>query len=95
VSKGLKFAFVAATLLFSFACPHSAISWTFMSYEEATYMCSIGNLQACDVMYLYEMDRLRVPGEGSADSSASPHEHHGGGLRDIRHSPKGTYDFNR
>ena len=52
--KGLKFAVVLAILLFPFAYPHSALSWTALSYEEAVLLCSTGNLQACDAMYAYE-----------------------------------------
>ena len=57
--KGLKFAVVSAIFLFPFAYPHSALSWTALSYEEAVWLCSAGNLQACDVMYAYE----RTPSE--------------------------------
>jgi hypothetical protein len=55
--KGLKLAVVSAIFLFPFAYPHSALSWTALSYEEAAWMCSTGNLQACDVMYAYEEAR--------------------------------------
>jgi hypothetical protein len=52
--KGLKFAVVSAIFLFPFVYPHSALSWTALSYQEAVWLCSTGNLQACEVMYAYE-----------------------------------------
>ena len=53
--KGLKFAVVSAIFLLPFAYPHSALSRNHsLSYQEAVWMCSTGNLQACDVMYAYE-----------------------------------------
>lgn len=52
--KGLKFAVASAIFLFPFAYPHSALSWTALSYQEAVWLCSTGDLQACDVMYAYE-----------------------------------------
>ena len=52
--KGSMFAVVSAILLFLFAYSHSALAWTALSYQEAAWLCSSGNLQACDVMYAYE-----------------------------------------
>ena len=52
--KGLKFAAVSAIFLFPFVCPHSALARTYLSYQEAVWLCSTGNLQACEVMYGYE-----------------------------------------
>jgi hypothetical protein len=52
--RGLKFAVASAIFLFPFAYPHSALSWTALSYQEAVWLCSTGNLQACEVMYGYE-----------------------------------------
>jgi hypothetical protein len=52
--KGLKFAVVSAIFLFPFACPHSALARTFLSYQEAVWMCGTGNLEACDAMHAYE-----------------------------------------
>ena len=59
---GLKFAVVSAIFLLPFAYPDSALSrnWS-LSYQEAVWMCGTGNLQACDVMYRYEMARSAVP----------------------------------
>jgi hypothetical protein len=59
---GLKFAVVSAVFLLSFAYSHSALSriWS-LSYQEAVWMCSTGDHQACDVMYRYEMARSAVP----------------------------------
>ena len=59
---GLKFAVVSAVFLLPFAYPHSALSrsWS-LSYQEAVWMCSTGDLQACDVMYRHEMARSAVP----------------------------------
>src|SRR5262249_31035107 len=91
--KALKFSIVA---LFPFTYPHSAIAWTSLTYEEAAWMCSIGNLQACDVMYAYEMDRSRVPGGGLlTDPWLSPGELQPGGTRGVRHGPLSTNDFSR
>jgi hypothetical protein len=52
--KGLKFAVVAATLLGPFAYVHSASARTFLSYQEAVWMCGTGDLEACDAMHAYE-----------------------------------------
>jgi hypothetical protein len=52
--KGLVFAVVSAIFLFLFAHSHSALAWTALSYQEAVWLCSAGNLQACDVMYAYQ-----------------------------------------
>ena len=59
---GLKFAVVSAIFLLPFAYPHSALSriWS-LSYQEAVWMCSTGDHQACDIMYRYEMARSAVP----------------------------------
>jgi hypothetical protein len=58
----LKLAIVSAIFLLPFACPHSALSrnWS-LSYQEAVWMCSTGDHQACDVMYRYETARSAVP----------------------------------
>ena len=65
---GLKFAVVSAIFLLPFAYPHSALSqiWS-LSYEEAVWMCSAGDHQACDVMYRYEIARSAVPAGSPAD----------------------------
>jgi hypothetical protein len=67
--KGLKFAVVSAIFLLPFAYPHNALSWEWnsLSYQEAVWMCGTGSLQACDVMYAYEMARSGVAGGNSAD----------------------------
>ena len=59
---GLKSAIVSAIFLLPFAYPHSALSqnWS-LTYQAAVWMCGTGNLQACDVMYRYEMARSAVP----------------------------------
>ena len=50
-------AVVSAIFLLPFAYPHSALSWNSnaLSYQEAAWMCGTGNLQACEVMYAFEM----------------------------------------
>ena len=65
---GLKFAVVLAIFLLPFAYPHSALSrsWSH-GYQEAVWMCSTGDHQACDVMYRYEMSRSAVPTGSPAD----------------------------
>ena len=52
--KGLRFAVVAAILLGPFAYVHSASARTFLSYQEAIWMCGTGDLEACDAVYAYE-----------------------------------------
>ena len=52
--KGLKFAVAAAVLLGPFAYVHSASARTFLSYQEAVWMCGTGDLEACDAMHAYE-----------------------------------------
>jgi hypothetical protein len=57
--------FVAATLgvgLLVASYPAAAersLSWTFLSYQEAVWLCGEGNLQACDAMYAYEIAGVR------------------------------------
>jgi hypothetical protein len=58
--KGLKVAVVSAIFLFHFAYPHSAHSRTFLSYQEAVWMCGAGDPQACDAVYLYEAAPSKV-----------------------------------
>ena len=55
---GLKFALASAIFLLPIAYPNSAFSrnWS-LSYQEAVWMCSTGDLQACDVMYRFEISR--------------------------------------
>ena len=64
----LKHAVASAIFLSAFACPHSALSrnWS-LTYEEAVWMCSTGDLQACDVMYRFELARSAVPNGSPAD----------------------------
>ena len=52
---GLKFAVVSAIFLLPIAYPHSALSrnWS-LSYQEAVWLCSAGDLEACDAMNAYE-----------------------------------------
>ena len=67
--KDLKFAVVSAIFLAPLAYPHSALSWNWkaLSYQESVWMCGTGNLEACDVMYAYEMARSGVAGGSPAD----------------------------
>jgi hypothetical protein len=65
--KGLKFAVVSAIFLLPFACPHSALAWSSLSYQEAAWLCGTGNLQACEVMYAYDMARSGVPAGSPAN----------------------------
>jgi hypothetical protein len=58
--KGLKFAVASALFLFPVTYPHSACSRTFLSYQEAVWMCGAGNPQACDAVYLYETAPSKV-----------------------------------
>ena len=59
---GLKFAVVSAIFLLPFAYPHSALSriWS-LTYQEAVWMCSTGDHQACDAMYRFQIARPAVP----------------------------------
>ena len=52
--KALKSAVVAAISLCPFVSPHSAFARTFLSYQEAVWMCGTGDLEACDAMHAYE-----------------------------------------
>ena len=65
---GIKFALVSAIFLLPFAYPHSALSrsWSH-GYQEAVWMCSTGDHQACDVTYRYETSRSAVPAGNPAD----------------------------
>ena len=64
----LKFALASAIFLLPIANPHSALSrnW-FLSYQEAVWMCSTGDHQACDITYRYEQSRTAVPAGSPAD----------------------------
>jgi hypothetical protein len=57
--KRLKFAVASAIFLLPLAYSHSALSRS-PSYQQAVWMCGNGNLQACEVMYAYEMARSGV-----------------------------------
>jgi hypothetical protein len=65
--KGLKFAVVSAIFLVPFAYPHSALALSALGYQEAVWLCSSGDLQACDVMYAYDMARSGAPAGSPAD----------------------------
>jgi hypothetical protein len=65
--KGLKFAVVWAIFLLTFAYPPSALAWSSLSYHEAVWLCSAGNLKACEDMYAYEMARPGAPAASPAD----------------------------
>jgi hypothetical protein len=93
--KALKLAVVSTISLFPFAYPHGALAWTALTYQEAVWMCSVGNLQACDVMYAYEMAGSGAPGGSQADQWVSPEELQRGGLGGVRRGPLSTYDFIR
>jgi hypothetical protein len=83
--RSLGVAILAAIFLSPFACPRGALAWSPLSYEEAAWMCGIGNLQACDFMYAYEMNGSRVPGGGLlADPWVNPGV---GGSSGVRHGP--------
>ena len=84
MQKVLKFAVVSAIFLMPFAYPHSALSWNWkaLSYQEAAWMCGTGNLQACEVMYAFEMARSGAAGGsqvsgggGSPADSTIPQDH--------------------
>jgi hypothetical protein len=79
---------LAAIFLSPFACPHGALAWTPLNYDEAAWMCSVGNLQACDFMYAYEMNRSRVPGGGLlADPWVVPGDPQPGATTGASHGP--------
>jgi hypothetical protein len=86
--RSLGVAILAAIFLSPFACPRGALAWSPLSYEEAAWMCGIGNLQACDFMYAYEMNGSRVPGGGLlADPWVNPGDPQPGGSSGVRHGP--------
>jgi hypothetical protein len=66
--QNLKCVLVSAMFVLPFAYTHSAFSrnWS-LSYQEATWMCSTGDLQACDVMYRFELARSAVSHGSPAD----------------------------
>jgi hypothetical protein len=71
----MRKAVVPAIILLSFAYPHhSALSWEWNSlgYQEAVWMCSNGNLQACEAMYVYEMARSGRTMSASRHNGAAP-----------------------
>jgi hypothetical protein len=63
-----KLKIASAIFLLPFAYPHSALSrnWS-LTYQEAVRMCSTGDLQACDVMYRFELARSAVPSDSPVD----------------------------
>ena len=65
-------AVVSAIFLLPFAYPHSALSWNSnaLSYQEAAWICGTGNLQACEVMYAYEMARSGTSGNSQVSVAA-------------------------
>jgi hypothetical protein len=73
--KGSKWALVSAILLLPFAYPHSCFSrnWS-LSYQEAVWMCSTGDHQACDVMYRFELARSTVSHGSPADQDSAVSE---------------------
>ena len=52
--KALKRAAVSAIFLFPLVCPHGALARTYLSYQEAVWLCGAGDLEACDAMNAYE-----------------------------------------
>jgi hypothetical protein len=52
--KVLRFAAMSAIFLFPSVCPHSALARTYLSYQEAVWLCGAGDLEACDAMNAYE-----------------------------------------
>jgi len=64
----VKAKFAVASAIFLFVYPHSALSrnWS-LTYQEAVWMCSTGDLQACDQMYRFELARSTVPNRSPAD----------------------------
>lgn len=93
--KALKLAVASAVFLFPFVYPYGALAWTALSYEEAVWMCSVGNLQACDVAYKYETAGSSTSGGGPADQSVGPEELQRGGLGGVRRGPLSSDDFIR
>jgi hypothetical protein len=86
--RSLRMAIMAAIFLSPFACPRGAMAWAPLNYEEAAWMCSIGNLQACEFMYAYEMNRYRVPGGGLlADPWLNPGDPQPGATTGAGHGP--------
>ena len=60
----------------------SAVSWSALNYAEAVWLCSTGNLQACEVMYALEMARSGAAGgrqvsggSGRPADSTMPQDH--------------------
>jgi hypothetical protein len=93
--KALKLAAVSAIFLVPFAYPHGALAWTARTYEEAVWLCSVGNLQACDLVYAYETAGSSTSGGGPADQWVGPEDLRRGGLGGVRRGPLSTDDFIR
>jgi len=64
----LRHPVASAIFLLLFAYPHSALSrnWS-QTYQEAVWMCNTGDLQACEVMYRFELARRAVPSGSPAE----------------------------
>jgi hypothetical protein len=57
-----KLGAVIASGLILISCPYSLNAHArnhSLSYQEAVWMCGNGNLQACEVMYAYDIGRSR------------------------------------
>jgi hypothetical protein len=86
--RSLAVVILAAILLSPLACLRAALAWAPLNYEEAAWMCSIGDLQACDFMYAYDMNRSRVPGAGLlADPWVNPGDPQSQATTGVRHGP--------
>ena len=92
--EGLKFAAVSAILLLPLTYAQSARAWGSLTYQEAFWLCNMGNPQACAVAIAY-MAAMAGAGGSPADRWVSPGELRQGGLRGVRPGVLSTYDFVR
>jgi hypothetical protein len=70
--KGLKFAAVSTILLLPFTYSESALAWNALSYQQAVWLCSMGDVRGCAVMRAYQ--DAAAPGGSPADRWVSPGE---------------------
>ena len=89
--KALKSALVSAMFILPLAYTRDAFSrnWS-LSYQEATWMCSTGDLQACDVMYRFELARSAVSHGSPADQDTVSESVHIGGASAPLHPVQST-----
>jgi hypothetical protein len=88
MARDLRLAILAALL---YLVTYTATAGTIaLSYQEATWRCSIGDLEACEVMYAYETARMRErsPADKWVGEEALQRE----GSSAITHGPSSAFE---